>query len=102
MPMPSMRYLAGTTSSAPIGTRKHASGRLSTCQNSTSIPPDGAQYHRGAVRSASGRTIAIDVSVNQMIPSGNWHARYAVSFQVCGSATRALSDDQMPSLAGRR
>ena len=75
MPMPSMRYLAGTTSSAPIGTRKHASGRLSTFQNRTSIPPGVTQYQSGASRSASGTTIAIDVSVNQMIPSGNWHAR---------------------------
>jgi hypothetical protein len=75
MPMPSTRYLAGMTSSAPIGTRKHASGRLSTSQNSTSIPPGVAQYHRGASSSASGSTIAIDVRVNEMIPSGNWHAR---------------------------
>ena len=82
--------------------RKHASGRLSTSQNRTSIPPGVTQYHRGASSSASGRTIAIEVRVNEMIPSGNWHARYAMSFHVCGSATRALSDDQMPSLAGRR
>ena len=102
MPMPSMRYRAGTTSSAPIGTRRHASGKLSTSQNRTSIPPDPSQYQSGAVRSPSGRRIAIDVSANQMIPSGNWHARYAVSFQVCGSATRAVIDDQVPSLAGRR
>jgi len=69
---------------APGKGKGQSQGKVVLCHR------DGNGYH------------AIDVSVNQMIPSGNWHARYAVSFQVCGSATRALSDDQMPSLTGRR
>ena len=53
-----------------------------------------AQYHRGARSAPAAATIAIDVEGEPDDPERELAREVAVSFQVCGSATRAMIDAQ--------